>query len=203
MKDGNSVNESQCELKEENVTDFVKRSAAGDVEAFHLLYSHFVQRIFNFVLGLMRVKEDAEDVTQDAFVQAFHNIRALKNPDKFEQWLYKIARNEVYQRFRRRKLEEISLEFDERRELNPVEQDKGSKNPEDVFLEDELGSVVDRALETLPVKLREVFILAVLHQKSYKEISDIVGRSLLSVKTDIYRARVFAKDSIRRYTTRG
>lgn len=202
MKYGKSFRDSQDELKEESLTELVKQSAAGDTEAFHVLYLQYSQRIFNFVLGLVRIREDAEDVTQDAFVQAFHNIRALKNPEKFEQWLYKIARNEVYQRFRRKKLEETSLDFDERQELYPAEVGKSLQNPEDAFLSGELNLVVNKAMETLPLKLREVFILTVLHQKSYKEIADIVGRSLLSVKTDIYRARVFAKDTIRRYIIR-
>ena len=86
------------------------RAAAGDRETYHRLYLHFHARIFNFVFGLVRLKEEAEDITQDAFVQAFQNLQGLKNPERFEQWLYRIARNEVYQRFRKRKRVEIPLD---------------------------------------------------------------------------------------------
>jgi RNA polymerase sigma-70 factor (ECF subfamily) len=62
-----------------------------------------------------------------------------------------------------------------------------------------LGAAIRAVLSSLPPKQREVFILAVLDEKSYAEISDIVGRSLLSVKTDIFRARRFARKSLQQY----
>jgi len=194
---------SLTELKEEDLPGLVLRAAAGDRETYHRLYLHFHARIFNFVFGLVRLKEEAEDITQDAFVQAFQSLRGLKNPERFEQWLYRIARNEVYQRFRKRKRVEIPLDDEVPDGPNQTGLRSGTRNPEDEFLRDELGRVVERTLHDLPLKLREVFILAVIQEMSYKDIAAIVGRSLLSVKTDIYRARVFAKDMIRRYLAQG
>jgi RNA polymerase sigma-70 factor (ECF subfamily) len=198
-----SDSESLSELKEEDLPGLVHRAAAGDRETCHRLYVHFQARIFNFVFGLVRLREEAEDITQDAFVQAFQNLAGLKKPDRFEQWLYRIARNEVYQRFRKRRKGEIPLDAEAPEGSFRTEVRSGTLNPEDEFLHDELNRVVERTLQGLPLKLREVFILAVIQEMSYKDIADIVGRSLLSVKTDIYRARVFAKEMIRRYLTQG
>jgi RNA polymerase sigma-70 factor (ECF subfamily) len=192
-----------AELNEAELIELVNTAKTGNREAFHRLYSVFLQRIFNFVLGMVRSREEAEDITQDAFVQAFHKLDGLKEPAKFEHWLYRIARNEIYQRFRRKKGDQVPLSDYDWQELAPAERGQPIHNPEDEFLRQELERVVKVALETLPTKLREVFILSVLHQKSYKEISQIVGRSLLSVKTDIYRARIFSKDSIKRYLGTG
>jgi len=181
----------------------VRRAVEGEAEACHLLYQHFSNRIFNFVLGLVRMKEDAEDITQDAFVQAFQNMHTLKDLAKFEQWLYRIARNEVYQRFRRKKTAEVPLDTERITSIAGDDSKRADPNPEDQYLGSELSKVIEGALSDLPLKMREVFILSVVHDKSYKEISEIVNRSLLAVKTDIYRARVFAKDAIKKYTSRG
>jgi RNA polymerase sigma-70 factor (ECF subfamily) len=188
-----------AEQREEAVTDLVRQATDGNREARQQLYHIFVQRIFNFVMGMVRVKEDAEDITQDSFVLALRNLSKLKEPARFEQWLYRIARNEVYQRYRRKKASHVPLDDNVQQQPPPSGKARESGNPEEEVLRDELGRVVEQALQSLPPKLREVFILSVLHQKSYQEIAEIVGRSLLSVKTDIYRARVFAKDSIKRY----
>lgn len=203
MKFQGSDPKGLSELKEEDLPGLVLRAAAGDRETCHRLYLHFHARIFNFVFGLVRLKEEAEDITQDAFVQAFQNLRGLKNPERFEQWLYRIARNEVYQRFRKRKKVEIPLDAEVPDGMSRPEVRSGTGNPEDEYLREELSRVVEKTLQDLPLKLREVFILAVIQDMSYKDIAVIVDRSLLSVKTDIYRARVFAKEMIRRYLAQG
>ena len=73
------------------------------------------------------------------------------------------------------------------------------KNPEDSVLSQELKLVVEKIIASLPAKYREVFILAAIHKLSYQEISEIVERSLASVKSDIHRARVAVRDQIKEY----
>ena len=71
--------------------------------------------------------------------------------------------------------------------------------PQESILQRELGTTIRGVLLSLPPKLREVFVLAVIHQMSYSQISEIVGRSLLSVKTDIFRARSQARKALGQY----
>jgi RNA polymerase sigma-70 factor (ECF subfamily) len=144
-------------------------------------------------------REDAEDITQNVFLRAFHELKSLQDPARCEPWLYRIARNEVYQVFRKRHGEPGRHERAHDDEQIQIELPDRRPTPQDAVLHDELGSRIRLVLRSLPPKLREVFVLAVIHEKSYAEISDIVGRSLLSVKTDIFRARSFARKTLGQY----
>jgi RNA polymerase sigma-70 factor (ECF subfamily) len=148
-------------------------------------------------------REDAEDLAQNVFLLAFKELRGLQDESRFESWLYRIARNAVYQAFRKRKSEPAILEPKEDREDGaPVLEFADVRpTPQEKILNEELGRTIHRVLASLPPKLREVFILAVIYEKSYSEISEIVGRSLLSVKTDIFRARSLAREHLGRYLT--
>jgi len=75
----------------------------------------------------------------------------------------------------------------------------GRKNPGEALQTEELEGVISDVIAGLPEKYREVFVLAALQHLSYEEIADIVGRSLPSVKTDIHRARLEVRESVKRY----
>jgi RNA polymerase sigma-70 factor (ECF subfamily) len=180
----------------------VQKAQAGDLEAFRQIHDQYAGRILNFLYRMVDSREDAEDLVQNVFLRAFHELNDLKDPGRFESWVYRIARNEAYQAFRKKR--------GEPRAKNPQSGESDGDTPEiavadrrptpqDRLLQEELGSRIRIVLRSLPPKLREVFILAVIDEKSYAEISEIVGRSLLSVKTDIFRARRFARDSLGKY----
>lgn len=182
--------------------EIIRRASAGDFEAFRLIHEEYSRRIYNFVYRMVDTREDAEDITQNAFLRAFHEIGRLQDAGRFESWLYRIARNEVYQTFRKKRSEpptrdaSVAGRDGEPRKYQLADQ---GPTPQDSILSQELGTAIRSVLTLLPPKQREVFVLAVMDQKSYAEISDIVGRSLLSVKTDIFRARRFARKSLKRY----
>jgi RNA polymerase sigma-70 factor (ECF subfamily) len=73
------------------------------------------------------------------------------------------------------------------------------KNPDEAYQTEELEGVISDVISELPEKYREVFALSALQQLSYQQIADIVGRSLPSVKTDIHRARLEVRDSVKKY----
>lgn len=177
----------------------IERSREGDSSCFKVVYEAYVKRIFNFVLRLVATREDAEDIVQETFIIAFNQIRELKDAERFESWIYRIARNEVYQRFRRKKTDEVSIDDEDSGLQHSLALEGQEADPLEQVLQTELGKVIDRVINTLPFKLREVFILSVLNQLSYEEISQVVGRSLLSIKTDIHRARVLAREHLRDY----
>jgi len=138
-------------------------------------------------------------VTQQTFLTVLHRLDSLRDPDLLESWIYRIARNEVYQKFRRKPVG--SLDDDESRPFaEKAEDPRLQGQPEKELLNEELRDVLSSVLLSIPWKFREVFILAVVDEKSYQEISEIVGRSLLSVKKDIYRARLMAREKLSRYT---
>jgi RNA polymerase sigma-70 factor, ECF subfamily len=171
----------------------------GETSGFKTLYEAYVKRIYSFVLRLVATKEDAEDIVQETFIIAFDRVRELKDPERFESWIYRIARNEVYQRYRKKRTGEVSIDDEDSGLRYTLAVEGQEADPLEQVLQSELGKVIDQVLKQLPFKLREVFILAVLNHLSYEEIAQIVGRSLLSVKTDIHRARVMAREQLRDY----
>lgn len=182
--------------------DIIRRARDGDRDALRQLHEEYGKRILNFIYRMVGSREDAEDLTQNVFLQAFGQLGRLQDESRFESWLYRIARNEVYQAFRKKRGEPAIHEPNAAGEGEGRPEFEFTDNrptPQDRILNEELGRTIHRVLTTLPPKLREVFILAVIYEKSYSEISEIVGRSLLSVKTDIFRARTLARDHLGRY----
>lgn len=184
--------------KDQEIGGLIEEARAGDRDAMRAIYELFAPRIYNFLIRLSGSRLEAEDATQQTFLAVLQRLRTLRNPKQLESWIYRIARNEIYQKFRRKRVESLddgSLEP----EIDKFEEERAHGDPEQALLNHELRSRLESALDRLPFKLREVFILAVIQGLAYQEISSIVGRSLLSVKTDIYRARLQLKEDLGRY----
>ena len=184
--------------KDQEIGGLIEEARAGDRDAMRAIYELFAPRIYNFLIRLSGSRLEAEDATQQTFLAVLQRLRTLRNPKQLESWIYRIARNEIYQKFRRKRVESLddgSLEP----EIDKFEEERAHGDPEQALLTHELRSRLESALDRLPFKLREVFILAVIQGLAYQEISSIVGRSLLSVKTDIYRARLQLKEDLGRY----
>jgi RNA polymerase sigma-70 factor, ECF subfamily len=184
------------------IRQLVQEARNGNQEAFKGLYDCFGSRIYNFLYRLLGSRPEAEDATQQTFLIALSRIGTLRDPDMVESWIYRIARNEVYQKFRRKQVSSID-EDGAQPVVERTEDRRLHGQPEKILLNEELGGVLQSVLDILPLKLREVFIMAVIDEMSYQEISNIVGRSLDSVKTDIYRARLLAKEKLSRYVISG
>ena len=180
----------------------VEDARNGSEEAFRALYELYGSRIFNFLCRLLGTKQEAEDATQQTFLIALRQLGTLRDPQLFESWIYRIARNEVYQKYRRKQVDSLENE-DSRSFADSAEDSRLYGQPEKALLNEELSQALQSTLDGLPWKMREVFILAVIDDMSYQDISGIVGRSLLSVKTDIYRARMMAKEKLGRYLLSG
>jgi RNA polymerase sigma-70 factor, ECF subfamily len=182
--------------------EIIRRACSGDLDACRQVHDAYARRILNFIYKMVGSREDAEDLTQNAFLRAFQELESLQDAERFEPWLYRIARNEVYQAFRKRRGEaalKAAGSTDGDKEYQEYDPADSKATPQDQILRAELGATIRTVLGSLPPKLREVFVLAVIDEKSYAEISDIVGRSLLSVKTDIFRARRYAREMLAQY----
>src|SRR4030042_105814 len=181
---------SPAELKE-----VVRRAQTGSSDDFYQLYSHFSKPVYNFIWRLIGSVEDAEDLLQETFLKVHSELRNLRDPAQFRFWLYRIARNEVYQKLRKaHKATEVSIDDEEAGYYNFLKDETRQPDPERLALSSELGDVGHQALQSLSPKYRDVFVLAVFQKMSYDDITKVVGRSLLSVKTDIYRARLMGQD---------
>jgi RNA polymerase sigma-70 factor (ECF subfamily) len=191
------------EISPDESRRLVERAQGGSEADFRVLYDLFAKPIYSFIWRLIGTADDAEDLTQETFLKVHSELRNLRDPGQFRFWLYRIARNEVYQRLRRsHRGAEVSIDDDEVGYYHFLADETRQPSPEQQALSGELNKVVGRALRALSPKYRDVFVLAVFHKMSYEDISKVVGRSLLSVKTDIYRARLMVKDILNDYLKR-
>ena len=191
------------EISQQELTEIVERAREGSAKDFYRLYSHFAKPIYNFVRRLAGSPDEAEDLTQDTFLKVHSELSKLRDPGQFKFWLFRIARNEVYQRLRRsQKRPEVSIDNEAIPYFEFLRDESHSIDPEDRMLAVELHGVVARALGELRPKYRDVFVLAVFEKMRYEDIANVVGRSLLSVKTDIYRARLTVKEAVNDYLAR-
>ncbi len=191
------------EFSPEQLTEVVKRAQKGSEQDFYKLYAFFSKPVYNFIWRLIGSVEDAEDLVQETFLKVHSELKNLRDPNQFRFWLYRIARNEVYQKLRRaQRATEVSIDDEETGYYNFLKDETRQPDPERLALSGELNEVIKQALQALTPKYRDVFVLAVFQKMSYEDITKVVGRSLLSVKTDIYRARLMVKAAISSYLKR-
>jgi RNA polymerase sigma-70 factor (ECF subfamily) len=189
---GNSVDAA-------SLAQWIGRAKGGDVGAFQKLYDLFSRKVLNFIYRMVASTEEAEDLTQETFVTVYQKLATLKDDARFEPWLFRIARNYVYQKYRRRTPPMVSVDDQDEEGRSAAELVDERKGPLEAFEAGELDQVVQRVIFDLQEKYREVFILSAIQHLSYHEIAEIVGRSLPSVKTDIHRARLQVRLRVKEY----
>jgi RNA polymerase sigma-70 factor, ECF subfamily len=178
-------------------TDLIRRAAKGDVEAYNLLVSRWEKRVYNYLLRITNNREDALDLAQDVFLKAYQNLRKLDNPERFAPWVFRIAHNEAYSLFRKRK-PEADLE-----ELPPERSEAGiSVGGRSVFPM-ELSLAVASALNRLSPDQREAVVLKIYQGFKFEEIAAILDCPLSTVKSRLYTALELLKAELAPIGTRG
>jgi RNA polymerase sigma-70 factor (ECF subfamily) len=179
------------------VTSLVERTRDGEREAFDQLVDMFQGDIFRMVYYRTRSQMDAEDITQDIFVQAFKSLMSLKAPEQFKSWLFSIAVNRVRDFHRKNRFRALfGSADDEKGDFNP--DTEGNKDPDALnnLQRKEFWSRVGSLLDKLSVMEREVFVLRFMDHLGIKEISQVLRRRESTVKTHLYRAlEKFRKES--------
>lgn len=174
----------------------VARFKAGDESAFEEMVSRYWDRIYAMVLKLLRNAQDAEEVTQDAFIRAHRGLEKFRGDSSFSTWLYQIAtnlaRNRYWYWWRRKR--DKSVSFDQ-----PIGADSSTtlaevfpadvESPEDITVTNEFKDRVSEAMGLLNAKHREALILRNVKNLSYEEIADQLQISIGTVKSRIARAR--------------
>lgn len=166
----------------------VQRSKNGDKEAFDILVQRYREPLFRFVYHNLRQREDAEDITQEAFVRAYLSIAQLKNNSLFKLWLFKIALNLIRDSKRSAKRKAtVSLDSLEEKGDFPFEGKKSSS--EDELERMELWKRIEEEIASLPAELREVIILRDLQGFTYEEISFLLRCPMGTIKSRLFNAR--------------
>ena len=169
--------------------DLILRSRKGDVDAYNALVSRWEKRVYNYLLRQLHHRDDALDLTQDTFLKAYQGLPRLKEPDRFAQWLFRIARNEAVSLFRRtsRFIDEEVPEIAEGGVFNVG----GSR-----AFPAEWNLTVQRALERLTPEQRETVLLKVYEGFKFHEIAEILSCPVSTVKSRLYTAFEALKQSL-------
>jgi RNA polymerase sigma-70 factor (ECF subfamily) len=148
---------------------------------------------------MVRNPQEAEDLTQEAFMKAFNSLESFNEEYAFSTWLMKIASNNCIDYLRKRKLKTYSIHDqiqykDEKIEIELPDQEP---TPEKFILQTERKNMIEDAINELPERYRYVIILRHKEEKSYEEISEILNLPLGTVKAQIFRAREILNKKLR------
>jgi RNA polymerase sigma-70 factor (ECF subfamily) len=144
--------------------------------------SRWEKRVYNYLLRITGHREDALDLTQDVFLKAYQNLRKLDDPARFAPWIYRIAHNEAYSMFRKRRPE---TDVDE---IEPESTDHGITVGGNSVFPVELSLAVATALERLTPEQREAVVLKIYQGFKFEEMAEILSCPVSTVKSRLYTA---------------
>jgi RNA polymerase sigma-70 factor (ECF subfamily) len=183
------------------------RVKRGDREAFGELVERYQQPILSLAYRTLGDLAEAEDLTQQAFLQAWRSAHRYRDSARFSTWLYTIARNLCLNELRRRSrhpaqsLEAATAESEDRVPLQV--QDHAPTGPTDVALQRELEHKIQEALLALPPNQRMAVLLCREEDLSYEDIARILGCSVSATKSLIHRGRETLKHRLKPYLRTG
>jgi len=177
--------------------DLIRQAARGGVEAYNLLVSRWEKRVYNYLLRMTANREDALDLTQDAFLKAYQNLRQLGDPDRFGPWLYRIAHNEAYSMFRKRRPE---TDVDE---LEPQAVETGIAVGGSPVFPVELNLAVAGALDRLSPEQREAVVLKIYQGFKFEEMAEVLDCPVSTIKSRLYTALELLKAELAPVKARG
>ncbi len=176
---------------------------SGNRDEFTRLVDAYSGPMYRMAMKMLGDGQDAEDVLQNTFLNAFKHIRSFEERSSLSTWLYRIAANEALMMIRKRRPEttmtDTSVEGDEGGEYSPLQFVDWCCLPEDELLSVEARRHLDRAIQRLPEKLRIVFILRDLEDLSIEETRQVLDLSQTAVKTRLLRARLNLREQLSSY----
>jgi RNA polymerase sigma-70 factor (ECF subfamily) len=183
----------------------VAQSRRGDTVAFGELVRRYEAKIFRLAQHVTQNREDAEDVLQETFMKAYEHLDQFQGNSKFYTWIVRIAVNQALMKLRRRKTDKsVSLDetIDTGEDTIVREIAAWDEDPEQRFSREELGGILDTAVDSLEPPYRSVFVLRDIEELSTEETADALGLSIPAVKSRLLRARLQLREKLTRYFKR-
>ena len=163
----------------------------GNTQMFSRLIDSYKNMVYNLAYRMSNNSQEAEDISQEAFLRAYQSLSRFNPSYKFSTWIYQITLNIIRDRFKKKELNYVSLDA-------PVETDDSefysqpadlTNNPEEIVTQKENIQAIQKAIYSLPLKYREIVVLRHLQDLSYIEIANILKLPTGTVKVRLYRAR--------------
>jgi RNA polymerase sigma-70 factor, ECF subfamily len=173
--------------------NLVQRAQRGDEQAFASLFELHKKRVYSVCLLMTKDVAEAEDLTQEAFLQVFRTIGTFRGEAAFSTWLYRIAVNTVLMKLRRQKSRAVlSLNEPVSAESPSLSHDIGKKDPQLTGAIDRIALL--RAIESLPEGCRTVFALHEIEGYQHHEIARILQCSIGNSKSQLHKAKLKMRD---------
>lgn len=166
----------------------VQRALSGDAEAFGEIVQRWERKVFALAYGMLGREEDARDATQETFLAAFRNLRGFRGDARVSSWLHRIAVNQCITRQRRSKVRNEAAIEDEEDHHAASFSAPLDRSPARVVEGREGIQAVRRAVNSLPLELRQVVVMKEFEELTFLEIATILDLPLSTVKSRLYTA---------------
>jgi RNA polymerase sigma-70 factor (ECF subfamily) len=186
------VSVAEVEKPKPNDKELAQRSAAGDMEAFEELYRRHFRRVYAICLRMTNNPEEAEDLTQEIFIQLHGKIGSFRGESAFTTWLHRMTVNQVLMHFRRRK---SRPEFTTQEGETPIQIVRGTENQNKMPIVDKI--ILENAISKLSPGYRSVFVLHDIEGHEHGEVAQILGISEGTSKSQLHKARLKLRQLIR------
>jgi RNA polymerase sigma-70 factor (ECF subfamily) len=175
----------------------IARAQRGDEEAFAALFEAHKRRVYSLCLRMTGNTAEAEDLTQEAFLQLYRKISTFRGESAFSTWLHRLAVNVVLMHLRKKGLQQISLDEPDTSQDEPVKRDYGSDDRRLTGSVDRIG--LQKAIADLPPGYRAVFVLHDVEGYEHNEIAEIMKCSVGNSKSQLHKARMKLRERLRHY----
>ena len=165
--------------------DLTQAAAAGDMGAFEEVYQRHHRRVYSICLRMLQNAHEAEDLTQDVFIQLYRKIGSFRGDSAFTTWLHRMTVNQVLMHFRKRnvKFEKTTEEGE-----TPDQVVAGTANPDKMPIVDKIA--LENAIDQLPEGYKNVFVLHDVEGFEHEEVAKILGCSVGTSKSQLHKARL-------------
>ena len=180
-----NVNEKRLDSETLTDSDLVRRFKMGDESAFSAIVMKYKDRLFKVAITLLGDENEAMDISQDAFVKAYFNLKKFREDSSLYTWLYRILYNLCISLLRRKKIVTF-LSFEDREETREFVSDW--PDPVEETQRVELRTAIYEALEKLPERQRSVFVMKQIEGLKHEEIANIIGITEGAVKASYFQA---------------
>jgi len=186
--------------------ELVERAQQGDAGAFAMLVERHQRQLYRLALRMTGSEADAQEVLQEAFLNAFKKLPEFRGEAQFSSWLYRIAANSALMRLRRKRrapdnladqpLELSGPRFSAEGYLEPTSSSDWSQRADEKMMSGELGTAINQAVQDLPDDYRTVFLLKDVDGLSNEEIAHALELTVPAVKSRLHRARLALREKL-------
>ena len=179
-----------------NEAEAIERAKRGDARAFQELYDKHKRRVYSLCLRMTANTAEAEDLTQEAFLQLYRKIATFRGESAFSTWLHRLSVNVVLMHLRKKSLPVVSLE--ETTQAGEEDSPKRDFGAEDLALAGSIDRLqLQKAVDDLPPGYRTIFVLHDIEGYEHNEIASIVGCSIGNSKSQLHKARMKLRDLLK------